>query len=56
MTYTYQAPNGATVTATWRKDHFELVTYPAVGGMQLEWAFTLDYAVHRFNWLVAKYS
>lgn len=52
MTYSVVTAKCTKVTSTWRKDHFEIMTEPACGGFQVEWAFTLDYAVHRFQWLV----
>jgi len=55
MTYTQQTTY-AIVTATWRKDHFEILVEPAIGGFMVEWAYTLDYAAHRFQWLLARYT
>lgn len=56
MHYSITTPKGIEVIAKWVNNHFEIITYPDAMSVIVEWAYTLDYAVIRFNWLVAKYS
>lgn len=52
MNYETVTLKGNVLSAEWIKDHIELVVWNA-GHVQIEWAFTMNYAVHRFEWLMA---
>lgn len=56
MTYQETTNSGAVVQATWKGNHIEIATFLKDGSVLLEWAYTMDYAAHRFQWLLAKYS
>lgn len=53
MSYSINCPR-AKVTSTWTGTCFKIMTEPVAGGFQVEWAFTLDYAAHRFQVLVTQ--
>ena len=56
MTHSEMTAQGAVVSATWKRDHIELAAFLKDGSVLLEWAYTLDYASARFQWLIQRYS
>lgn len=56
MKYSVTTDKGVEITAKWVNNHFEIIVYPDALSVQIEWAYTLDYAAYRFQLLLAKYS
>ena len=56
MTYSETTAQHAVVSATWIRDHIEPAAFLKDGSVLLEWAYTIDTAATRFQWLIRKYS
>jgi hypothetical protein len=54
--YETTTEKGSAISATLiRESHIEILVYPAIGGVYVEWHWDINRAAQRFQWLLKNF-